>query len=461
MDEAKGEQVLPSGPMSERPSVFTGSLQPVGRPRDYTPTTKVLARGIIPRSKRPSVLRSVLRPLDEVRASTGSAGIPKAEKGRKFSKMPQTVHGDRKMTLPSEGPSSNELSPTPPGKEGVLASVFAYIFQRDGVKYFLLWLLWMTLGTIFYAINNELGAAKGFFMAVNIGYSIGFGTPSEDATTEGISEGQALASRIFSTLYVIVGASFVGLALGYFGDKLVEDRDNWYQNAEQYEAYCNSQADGRNIAMRIISAIQFRWLNFRLVLAWCAWTAMGAIASIVAFDWPFNEAVYFAVSSCSTGGHWAIPDDSSNLEYFVAGLFAAIGVPTMGAAMASLASLFVSTGDLSAARKAIWEPVTVEEIQMMERFGLADENEIIDRVEFMVLCLVRTGVDPGLVGLIGERFDELDYDKSGDLSMAEILDTSQLDEYKRWQAQVLSERSLQSTAEHYHITVEMAPSKAK
>lgn len=42
------------------------------------------------------------------------------------------------------------------------------------LKVFLLWTTWMTAGTVFYAVRNEFGWAKGFYMMVNVGYSIGW-----------------------------------------------------------------------------------------------------------------------------------------------------------------------------------------------------------------------------------------------------------------------------------------------
>ena len=47
------------------------------------------------------------------------------------------------------------------------------------VKLFCLWVGWLLVGTIFYANKTDFGWAKGFYMAVNVGYSIGWGYPVE------------------------------------------------------------------------------------------------------------------------------------------------------------------------------------------------------------------------------------------------------------------------------------------
>ena len=56
--------------------------------------------------------------------------------------------------------------------------------NRRGTTFLLLWLAWLLGGTFWYGYANhsDLGFIKGFYMAVNIGYSIGFGYPAEPHT---------------------------------------------------------------------------------------------------------------------------------------------------------------------------------------------------------------------------------------------------------------------------------------
>jgi hypothetical protein len=80
----------------------------------------------------------------------------------------------------------------------------------------------------------------------------------------------------------------------------------------------------------------------------------------------------------------------------------------MGIAMASLASFLVRGNNLDGARDAIYEAVTKEELDMLVKFGLTDDDGVLDKSEFVILSMVRTGVDPGLVKMIAERFNDLD-----------------------------------------------------
>jgi hypothetical protein len=49
-----------------------------------------------------------------------------------------------------------------------------------------------------------------------------------------------------------------------------------------------------------------------MILIWLIWLAILIAFSMREVKWTFIDALYFAISSLSTGGLWAIPDDSEN-----------------------------------------------------------------------------------------------------------------------------------------------------
>ena len=43
-----------------------------------------------------------------------------------------------------------------------------------------IYIIWITIGTAYYAAGSmDLGFCKGYYMCVNVGYSIGWGYPTE------------------------------------------------------------------------------------------------------------------------------------------------------------------------------------------------------------------------------------------------------------------------------------------
>ncbi len=138
--------------------------------------------------------------------------------------------------------------------------------------------------------------------------------------------------------------------------------------------------------------------------------------------WTFIEALYFAISSMSTGGLWAIPPNAPDWQYGIVGLFAATGCPLMALAMATAASFFIPTEDPEETTRKILAPVTEEEIKMMGDFGLENGDGEVDQAEYIILCMVRIGaVTPPLVEEIITRFKLLDHSGDGTLSYAELM----------------------------------------
>ena len=246
-------------------------------------------------------------------------------------------------------------------------------------------------------------------MAVNIGYSIGWGDIAEP--TDDI--------KIFSTVYVIIGASFVGVALGFFADSIVANCNDWYVNAQIATKYKKDMEESSAFgAICIYTKANFS--SIRPLLLWVIFVAGGTFFGMDTQNWNFIEGLYFSISSMSTGGHWSLEGGTDN-QYFLTGVFSAFGVPIMGVAMATLASFFIETGSIEETMEQIREEVTKEEIDMMQSLGLADSDGEIDKAEFLVLCMVRTGAaDPALVKLIQQYFDLLDADGSGTLNFKEV-----------------------------------------
>lgn len=280
--------------------------------------------------------------------------------------------------------------------------------------FFLLWITWLTTGTLYYAYDLELTIARGFYMAVNVGYSIGWGD---------IPEAGNLSSQWFSTGFVLVGSSFVAAALGFFAASIVEDKDNWYVNEVQrirYEDYLIKHKN--NAPKRWYRWLKYNYLSVRSIALWILFVASATLASWYCNkEFNFINALYFAVSSLSTGGLYALPPNSPDWSYGLTGFYSAVGVPLMGIAMATFASFFIDTGSIDSTIEAIRAPVDVEEVAMLTEFGIADDDGEIDKAEFIILCMVRTGAaTPELIRLMVEHFNFLDDDNSGALSLEEI-----------------------------------------
>ena len=285
--------------------------------------------------------------------------------------------------------------------------------KRLTFQLLLLWASWMILGGVFYTKKLEVSWGRGFYHAVSVGYSIGWGDVSEDFED----------SQQFSIFYLCCGASFVGVAFGAFGNFISRERDNWYEN--ELQRITLKEYRSKNFFQYLYYWAYVNREVLLVVIVWLGFVFIGAgMAHHFHADdgWNFTNSMYFATSSLSTGGLYAI-ENAEEWEYALIAAYCAIGIPIMGAAMAGLASLFLDLGSVEQACKDIRTPITEEEIRMLKELGVAPDCDTVHlgKLDFLVLCIVRIGVvHPDLVKFIFQYFSELDSDDNGKLSVEEL-----------------------------------------
>ena len=170
------------------------------------------------------------------------------------------------------------------------------------------WLVWLLLGSVFYSFNSDTYWTHGFYQAVNVGYSIGWGFPG-DVSIVGIW---------FSIIYVMMGVVAISGIIGVFTDGVIEDRKCWVQKALQRKQESENDVTSAVTSITldtIKNSFVENYQSFLFIIMWFMWVAVGVLWSLFTIEWNFSEAVYFSISSLSTGGLWPIPQDSSNGKY--------------------------------------------------------------------------------------------------------------------------------------------------
>lgn len=277
----------------------------------------------------------------------------------------------------------------------------------------LMWSVWIIVGTAYYASPGgmNLGFCKGFFKAVDVGYSIGWGYPAEE------TNGQ----MIFSVIYCIIGASFVAMALGFFADSVIEDSQSWFDNLQEKAEYEAVMQQG-TLYYKTKEYLKFHWLKVRIVLLWFIWLLFGIIFVAATHQDNFAEGLIFSVTSMSTGGLRGLPTDAPDWEWFVVGAFAATGVPLMGLAMGTIAQALMDHDSLEDVEGVLNMPVDAEELENMQNFGF-DDDGLISLQEYIILSTVRLGlVDPQAIELMALKYATFDADGDGQVTYKEIID---------------------------------------
>lgn len=293
------------------------------------------------------------------------------------------------------------------------------IFNQYFFYPFIWWVLWIVTGTVYYTLgSDEFGWELGFYMAVNVGYSIGWGYPL-DAT---------LQSEWFSTFYLLAGALLGTYAAGCFlvmvtatsreWDVVVEENDTPPSSPGGSETNDTIQLPGWKQVLTYVRIHYVQLVSIAVFILWIFMMQMWATFSIP--KWNFIDGLYFAVSSCSTGGLWSIPDDSPGDKFVIVGFFTLFGVPIMGVAFASIIDLLFDVGNARLIMKSlVEEPVKEEEIHVLQKIGVDNKEGFLYKTEFIVLCGMRLSIlTPSIIDHLVTRFDQLDENKKGKLCYA-------------------------------------------
>jgi len=178
--------------------------------------------------------------------------------------------------------------------------------------------------------------------------------------------------------------SFVAVALGFFADKISEDHDNWFTNLIQQKEYEEAFRKNQRGIDRIRAILDQHAPTLRALSVWLIAIGTMIAYTMLEIGWSFKEAQYFAIGTLSTGGLWRIPDNSETWVFGVTAVCAMTGVPIMAVAMAQVARGLTDQGDLEATKAMVNEPVTAEELIMLQKFGL--ESELLCCVDACFSC---------------------------------------------------------------------------
>ena len=182
----------------------------------------------------------------------------------------------------------------------------------------------------------------------------------------------------------------------------------------------------RSAASRLLrSASHAALFEYRTLLVWALWVALGAGWGVCHQGWDGVTAVYSSLSALTTSGlqppalneAGRVPASSS---LFLAA-YCLFGIPIMGLALARFAGLFVARLLSERERKALTRPLTESEFAFAETLFNEEAPGKVEFGEFLALELMRLGrIDMGTLQLLRREFGRLDSDRSGWLSKEEV-----------------------------------------
>ena len=267
---------------------------------------------------------------------------------------------------------------------------------------FAAWFLWLLIGTIFYTIHEGISVAKGFYMSVSVGYGIFWVTLKSDNV-----------SRIFTTMHFVVGIFAIALAMAIFARTLISAQKNWYMEAMNKRKFEEAQ-ETEGYIDDIKAAVIYYWPKAKVYVYFWIWAFVGVGFCMGTGQWDFVDSLHFSISAMSTGGFLNIDDDSPNWYFVFVALYVIVGVPVMAIACGLMAHQIANFGNATKLDEKVNAQVTEDELEMMTLLKIEDGDGSIDATEFTILILVRIGaLNPDLIGVLYERFDDLDVKNEG------------------------------------------------
>lgn len=260
--------------------------------------------------------------------------------------------------------------------------------------------VWIFTGAFVYWGHYKWTFAQAFYYSVQSGVSIGYGLlPESDDLT-----------RFYTIFHALFGATLFGFALTVFA----------HLNIQKVEKITTDIED------RFLDDFNHSFINFakmggilRSSIYIFLVIIIGTIFGMVVEHWTFTSSVYFAVTTCSTGGLQEIEYDSPDWKFWFVGMYALLSVPTYGYTLAQFANYVNEKRQQTKLQEKMEQRLELAHFEYVKALG---PDDVIDLSEFCILRFLQTGkITRRDVDEINKYFKRLDASGDGLLNKVEFL----------------------------------------
>ena len=289
-------------------------------------------------------------------------------------------------------------------------------------------ILYFFVAAEIYSAENGWSYSASLYYAAQAGWSVGFGALVEKSDS----------SRWFTVFFVLAGASMVGGAVAVLIAMVLERQSDWHHQEEVNARSVDNATDDDSTAFCSVASWRHYANEARTAAAFLLWVAAGVAFGVHQEKWSVGKSVYFSVTSLSTGGLLAAridPHSDTFTNYFMA-FWIMTGVPVFALGVGQLAGLLVESYMRQKLKEKVLAQICEEDFQYAaclnsaaSRLSEAGESGV-DFGEFLQFTLIRAGVlDPSMLHRIRDRFQYLDEDGSGTISMDEMKAALEFDRF--------------------------------
>ena len=277
---------------------------------------------------------------------------------------------------------------------------------------FCLWLLWLTIGSIFLSSVEGLSASEAIFVSTSVGYGVFW----FDLSTVNVY------TRVFCILHFCVGVLGVALIMALFAYNLTTMKKEWYSEAKGKQSI-RAALTKEEWWASFVALIKYYWPKVYVHFFFVLWMVLGIVWGVASLQLKVLDAWLFCMTAMATGGLVSLPSSGvHSRDYVFYSIFIAVGAPLMAISCGVLAHNISMHGKAAKMISKINTPMTEDELVMLRHLDLENDDGYIDRAEFVILVLVRIGaLNPDMIGALFERFHEIDNDGKGNVSYNKLV----------------------------------------
>jgi hypothetical protein len=229
-------------------------------------------------------------------------------------------------------------------------------------------------------------------------------------------------SKAYTSCHYFIGVFGVSLAMAVFARSLNTSHESWFADAklkQQLDAAVAKSAQRSSMMVKCQLFLRYYWPKVHVHVLLVVWTSLGVLWGATSVQtWSVLDTWLFCMTAMTKGGLVSLPSSGVHQwDYAFFSLYIVVGAPLMAISCAISAHAIANFGKTQRLESKLNAPMTEDELVMMQHLGVEDDDGYIDEAEFTILVLVRIGaLNPDLIGVLFDRFDEIDRDGTGNVS---------------------------------------------
>ena len=265
------------------------------------------------------------------------------------------------------------------------------IINIAGMIYF----IWVWVGIIFYKYHNNWTISTAYYYVIDAGLSIGFCDPVEPNDT----------SKMFTIFYIMTGSTVI------VGSLMASLSEFFHLKVDIVPTKFVSGAVQDNSSIALIRIFRKYWYEFKVVIGWysnrrrvniilifLSWIALGTSYGILFEKWPIITSLYWAITSCSTGGLQSSTCikgsgtvcDMGTQKSALIGTYLLLGVPLYAVTMSLFAETIIEHAVKAHNQLLLKKPFDLE--NFLYTANMSNGSCKLDWVGFVLLEMLRLGI---------------------------------------------------------------------